>query len=243
MALMNGSVNEDDANDLLILYATEGGTAHESADRIARHVRRVNFKARIYSMDEYDTAELINESLVVFVVSTTGTGAQPRMMTPLWNMLLRADLPEDLFEDMLFGLFALGDTAYDRFCWPGKKLARRLQSLGAQEILPRGEGDEQHRVGIDGALDPWMNDLNAALEKLVPHPNGRASTSVHAVPPPRARVTPDPDASALREEWRWPLEDLPNYHRATVSSNERITATGWNQDVRHMEFDFEEDIS
>ena len=69
------------------------------------------------------------------------------MMTPLWSMLLRSDLPEDLFEDLQFTVFGLGDTAYDKFCWPAKKLCRRLESLGATQILYRGEGDEQHRVG------------------------------------------------------------------------------------------------
>lgn len=90
---------------------------------------------------------LISEHLVIFVVSTTGWGAEPRAMTSLWNMLLRSDLPDDLFEDMFFCVFGLGDTAYEKFCWPAKKLSRRMQSLGGYEICPRGEGDEQHRLG------------------------------------------------------------------------------------------------
>lgn len=69
-------------------------------------------------------------------------------MTPLWNMLLRSDLPTDLFEDIHFAVFGLGDTSYDRFCWPAKKLCRRMESLGALEICTRGEGDEQHNLGF-----------------------------------------------------------------------------------------------
>jgi sulfite reductase alpha subunit-like flavoprotein len=68
-------------------------------------------------------------------------------MTPLWTMLLRSDLPEDLFEDMHFTVFGLGDTAYDKFCWPAKLLERRLLSLGATNLCERGEGDDQHRLG------------------------------------------------------------------------------------------------
>lgn len=68
-------------------------------------------------------------------------------MTALWTMLLRADLPADLFEGMDFAVFGLGDTAYEKFCWAAKKLARRMESLGAREIHERGEGDEQHRLG------------------------------------------------------------------------------------------------
>ena len=65
---------------------------------------------------ECSQSELINESLVIFVVATTGTGREPRAMTPLWQMLLRADLPEDLFEDLTFAVFGLGDTSYAKFC-------------------------------------------------------------------------------------------------------------------------------
>ncbi len=91
--------------------------------------------------------ELINEHLVIFVVSTTGSGHEPRAMTPLWNMLLRADLPDDLFEDLAFATFGLGDSAYEKFCWPAKLLSRRLVKLGATEICARGEGDDQHHLG------------------------------------------------------------------------------------------------
>jgi len=40
-------------HELLILYATETGTARETADRIARECRRVRFQCRVQSMDAY----------------------------------------------------------------------------------------------------------------------------------------------------------------------------------------------
>ena len=68
-------------------------------------------------------------------------------MTALWKTLLRADLPEDLFEDLTFAVFCLGDSAYEKFCWPGKLLSRRLVHLGATELCARGEADDQHPLG------------------------------------------------------------------------------------------------
>lgn len=68
-------------------------------------------------------------------------------MSSLWAQLLRSDLPSDLFEDLSFAIFGLGDSAYEKFCWAAKKLARRLISLGGQEICERGEGDDQHQLG------------------------------------------------------------------------------------------------
>ena len=68
-------------------------------------------------------------------------------MAPLWNMLLRSDLPSDLFEHLDYAVFGLGDSSYEKFNWAAKKLARRFESLGARQIVERGEGDEQHRLG------------------------------------------------------------------------------------------------
>ena len=93
-------------------------------------------------------SDLIHETLVIFVVSTTGSGQEPRTMATLWNMLLRSDLPNDFLDDMHFAVFGLGDSAYEKFCWPAKKLSRRLVGLGATQICHRGEGDDQHHFGL-----------------------------------------------------------------------------------------------
>ncbi|OJT11116.1 NADPH-dependent diflavin oxidoreductase 1 [Trametes pubescens] len=184
--------------------------------------------------------ELINEHLVIFVVSTTGSGHEPRAMTPLWNMLLRADLPEDLFEDLAFATFGLGDSAYEKFCWPAKLLSRRLVKLGATEICARGEGDDQHHLGIDGALGPWMKQLSSVLTQIFPLPDGVVAESPDSLPPPRISIS---DASAGAQLTRKdPLVVDREYHLATVTCNKRITAEDWYQDVRHFEFAFDDDI-
>lgn len=69
-------------------------------------------------------------------------------MTTLWNMLLRSDLPGDILEDLHFAVFGLGDSSYEKFCWPAKKLSRRLVGLGATQICHRGDGDDQHHFGL-----------------------------------------------------------------------------------------------
>ncbi|KAG1894560.1 riboflavin synthase domain-like protein [Suillus fuscotomentosus] len=209
------------SRELLILYATETGTAQEAADRIARECRRVHFHCRVQSMDAYPPETLISEHLVIFVVSTTGWGAEPRAMSSLWNMLLRSDLPDDLFENMDFCVFGLGDTAYEKFCWPAKKLSRRMQSLGGYEICSRGEGDEQHRMGC---LYPLPHEQDNV-------PAGR--------PPPRVSLNNIGSDTSLNPD---PLDEDTKFYTASVKCNRRITAENWSQDVRHFEFSFEDDI-
>ena len=100
-----------------------------------------------FDVADIHQSEIVSESVIIFVVSTSGTGREPRTMTPLWKSLLRSDLPHDLFEDLHYAVFGLGDTSYEKFCWPAKKLSRRLEYLGATPICPRAEGDTQHALG------------------------------------------------------------------------------------------------
>ncbi|TFK37556.1 hypothetical protein BDQ12DRAFT_652582 [Crucibulum laeve] len=229
------------SRNLLILYATETGNAQSAADSIARQCRRIAFQCRVMSTDAYSLPDLVSEDLIIFVVSTTGSGLEPRSMTSMWNMLLRANLPEDLFEDLPFAVFGLGDTAYEKFCWPAKKLSRRMSSLGAIEICERGEGDEQHPLGIDGALQPWVSKLLDILLQLSPLPPGVDIIPVNDVPQPRVMLKESLRSTLDREQDA--LESDIRYHLATVKKNERITAADWFQDVRHLEFSFEDDTN
>ncbi|KAH9477144.1 NADPH-dependent diflavin oxidoreductase 1 [Psilocybe cubensis] len=235
---MSGSEEED--RSLLVVYATETGNAQDAADYIARQCRRIAFQCRVVNIDSFSLPDLLSEPIVIFVVSTTGSGIEPRSMTPLWTSLLRGDLPSDAFEDLYFSVFGLGDTAYEKFCWAAKKLSRRLESIGGTEFYERGEGDEQHRLGIDGALQPWTEGLIKRLLELVPLPPGLTIQPVQAVPLPRVKVK-ETSQTAL-EHSADPLKSDLQYHKAIVKKNERITDPEWYQDVRHFELDFRDNI-
>jgi sulfite reductase alpha subunit-like flavoprotein len=158
---------DDLSRTLTIIYATETGNAQDYAGRIAHHCRRAHFNCHVFDVDKYPLvrpqthfdfrfvvtsliffqSEIVSERISIYVVSTSGTGKEPRTMTPLWRSLLRSDLPSDFFQDLHYAVFGLGDSSYEKFCWPAKKLSRRLQSLGAKAICPSAEGDTQHMLG------------------------------------------------------------------------------------------------
>ena len=170
MTLLHSMDDHGHSRALTILYATESGGAQDAANKIARRCRYPHFECRNTDVRDYPLvkssvdrgfcgtrltpnythlqSDLIHEALIIFVVSTTGSGQEPRSMTALWRMLLRSDLPNDLLEDLHFAVFGLGDSSYEKFCWPAKKLSRRLLGLGATQICPRGEGDDQHHFGF-----------------------------------------------------------------------------------------------
>ena len=53
-----------------------------------------------------------------------------------------------------------------------KKLARRLQALGASPCIELGLGDDQHPQGYEAALDPWLSSLWTSLRSKRPLPPG-----------------------------------------------------------------------
>ena len=77
-----------------------------------------------------------------------------------------------------------------------KKLARRLQALGAAACVPLGLGDDQHPQGYEAALDPWLASLWPALRARAPLPPGasevRLSPPGMSAPPLRASRSPAP---------------------------------------------------
>ncbi|KZV65277.1 riboflavin synthase domain-like protein [Peniophora sp. CONT] len=238
--MTNSNDHDHEQRALTLLYATETGTAQEVADRIARHCRYAGFKCRTYNVEDYPSEDIVDEHLIIFIVATAGTGKEPRTMTPLWTLLLRADLPHDLLEDLHYAVFGLGDSAYERFCWPAKRLDRRLEALGATAICERGEGDSQHDHGTDAALDPWINQLTERLVELYP-----PSASGPLEPFPQlwpARVTLAATTAEAMAQTRDPILDTPGYWIFTLETNTRITATDWYQDVRHFEFSTDGDL-
>lgn len=140
---------------LTVLYATETGNAEDIAHRIAQIAYRHHVSVRLYNLADYDRVRtaashqlaLVDETHVVFVVSTTGHGEFPSPARAFWQFLLRKGLPDDILSDVTFTTFGLGDSVYTRFCWASRMLNRRLRDLGAVEWFERGEADEQHELG------------------------------------------------------------------------------------------------
>ncbi|KAI8956236.1 riboflavin synthase domain-like protein [Xylaria longipes] len=122
--------------------------------------------------------DLLQYSLVIFVISTTGQGDLPKNARKFWKSLLRKRLPPNCLGQVKFTTFGLGDSSYFQYNWAARKLHKRLGQLGAVEFLARGEADERHEDGIDGTFLPWCLTLRTYLETNCPLPPG-----VSPIPP------------------------------------------------------------
>lgn len=77
-------------------------------------------------------------------------------MKAFWKFLRRADLPADSLQSLHFSTFGLGDSSYPVYNAVARRLHARLQALGAHAVCERGLGDDQHPLGFDGELAPWI---------------------------------------------------------------------------------------
>jgi len=219
---------------LTILYATQTGTSQDLAESLYRHALRTHFHTQCLSLDSYSPLSLPDESYVVFLISTTGDGENPDSMKPFWKLLLNRDIPPDFLDGVAFAVFGLGDSKYDKFCFPAKKLQRRLTQLGALEMMALTEADEQHPHGTDGIFLEWEKRLWRYLEQVMPLPKGLSPIPDDKLLPPRFSVVLQNTKSQLE------VKEVPPPESAScvVKQNKRITAPGHWQDVRHIILEF-----
>ncbi|KAJ3281567.1 NAPDH-dependent diflavin reductase, partial [Rhizoclosmatium sp. JEL0117] len=151
-------------------------------------------------------------------------------MTRFWKWLLRKSL-DGLFGGRSVAVFGLGDSAYQKFNYPAKKLFKRLIQLGATPLLGRGDGDDQHPLGLDGAFDPWCNKLWEALDARFPVPPNFTILPKNILPPPTYSI------QFLTTSDIPQTTTPPTLYTAKCIQNTRITHPAHFQDVRHMVFD------
>ena len=254
---------------LLILYATETGTAEDIAFSIHSRLSPTYARCCVSDVKEYDFMEnLPAESFVVFVVSTTGEGEVPVSMKDFWSFLLRRNLPSNSLANLSFTIFGLGDSSYDKFNATARRLNVRLKQLGAKEIVPLGLGDDQARYGYFTALNDWFDNLfrytSIYLEKKPPSVATaiEATTYTVGITPINPSTPPSdpnddiksvmnyfihPQSSSSASSSSSSLAPAPSNHSTktylcTTELNERMTSYDWNQDVRHLRFSLPADL-
>lgn len=84
-----------------------------------------------------------------------------------------------------FAVLGLGDSSYVKFNFAAKRLNKRLAQLGGQSLIPIGLGDDQHDLGYDATVDPWIDLLFGKLLEVFPLPQGIKPLEKNSVILPR----------------------------------------------------------
>ncbi|XP_072022781.1 nitric oxide synthase, inducible-like [Amphiura filiformis] len=161
---------------LTILYATETGKSERFAHRIG-DVFKTGFNVKVTCMEDYNTADLLNESFLLVVTSTFGNGEAPtngemfardikRLVkekktanqsnsNDLCSLSLNIRCIVLLFR---YSVFGLGSTAYpEHFCKFAGTVDTMLNEVGGKRLTDVYKGDELG--GQEEAFQEWARDV------------------------------------------------------------------------------------
>lgn len=133
---------------LEIFFGSQTGTAEDVSERFSSMARSTGIECRVRSLDSIESIDHFG-TYNLFVVATTGDGEEPDNMKQFWRFIMRKSLSStpNILSNIFYGLIGLGDSTYPKFNYVAKKLSKRLEQLGAQNICEKVLADEQHPYG------------------------------------------------------------------------------------------------
>lgn len=153
-------------NRFLLLYGSQTGQAKAISEEIVERADNFNLKADLHCLSQTEKKfNIEREHCVVIVTSTTGDGEPPDTALKFVRRLKKKTLQSNHLENLNYALLGLGDSNYTNFCNNGKMIDRRLEELGAKRFYESGWGDDA--VGLEIAVEPWMEGLFPALQKFL----------------------------------------------------------------------------
>ncbi|TXI24121.1 MAG: oxidoreductase [Roseateles sp.] len=139
---------------VLVLHASQTGSAEELAWQSARALHLAGLPVRVAALGELSADELLAARQALFIASTYGEGDAPDSAARFVHQLMsRQDL--DLGR-LSVAVLALGDQTYAQFCGFGRALDAWLQARGARALFERIDVDR----GDTAALAEWRQHLS-----------------------------------------------------------------------------------
>ncbi|MBW4612479.1 MAG: nitric oxide synthase oxygenase [Desmonostoc vinosum HA7617-LM4] len=154
------ATTDEDGNKrdrILILYASETGTAEGFARKAARQLQQ--FHPKVMALDEYPIDSLACEKLLLIITSTFGNGEMPSNGKQFLQRLKQ--LPASSLNGLNYSVLGIGSTVYEHFCAAGIAVDKALAKAGANCVVPLQKGDE-----IKGQADTfkeWLGLISRVL--------------------------------------------------------------------------------
>ncbi len=142
---------------ILILYASETGTAEGFARKAARQLQR--FRPKVMALDEYTVETLANEKLLLIVTSTFANGEMPSNGKRFLQWLKQQ--PAGSLDGLNYSVLGIGSTVYEQFCAAGISVDKALAKAGANRAAPLHKGDEIK--GQADTFNQWLGLISRVL--------------------------------------------------------------------------------
>lgn len=180
------------------------------------------------ALNDIDVDDLDGKT-IIFFVATCGQGAFPQNGSAFYKALCNRSEP--FSPETRFSVMGLGDSSYYFFCKAAKDLEKAMVKLGADCILPMGEGDDSAAEGLDEGLHLWLDSIWPSLgleaPKEVPH-----ITPIEMLLSKRAVIPEKEDDAAIDQYY-----DSLHAKSVFISSVEKLSEGGHNRDFLSITFD------
>ncbi|KAI9345671.1 FAD binding domain-containing protein [Obelidium mucronatum] len=192
---------------LLLFYGSQTGTAEDLATRTANEVyANFGIESAVCDLEDFEMGDLLTYSanqdadskvVIGFFLATYGEGEPTDNAADFYEWFLDGrgkgddDDIEDIGDEMAlekqgegihYIMFGLGNKTYEHYNSMGRRVARRLDSIGAKRVGTLGEGDD------DGSMEDdflaWKPKVLEALSAFygVKDMGGKANRGIAHVP-------------------------------------------------------------
>ena len=153
---------------IYVLYGSQTGNAMEIAKLLKEDIEDIiTSHVTCKSLDEYIKENSMetsrNRGWLLIICSTTGNGDPPDNASKFWRSIKSRKCDKKLFDGFYYSVLGLGDTNYDKFCYMGKQIHKRMEELSAKSILPLCCVDE---VGdMEEMVEEWMEKIKEKVKE------------------------------------------------------------------------------
>ncbi len=142
--------------EIKVLYGTETGNSEKLANDAKKYLDSNGFSAQVVDMGNVKIGDLASYEAALLITSTWGDGEPPANAENLYNELQNSSA--DL-SNLKYGVFAIGESFYEKFCQVGIDFDEYLAKNGAKRILPVEKSDND----FDDRFPTWIEQVKNSL--------------------------------------------------------------------------------